>query len=451
VRAAVVGGGIAGLAAAWELRDEAEVTVFEPGPIGGRLQTSLFEGKPVDEGPDAFLLRVPDGLRLCQEVGLADELLHPATGHALVWSGGRLRPLPSGLVLGVPKGLLGIAGSGLLSPTGLLRAAAEPLLPRTKNPGSLTVRQLVGQRFGYQVADRLVDPLLGGIHAGSTASLAAMEVAPQLVAAAQRSRSLLMALRKATPAGGSDPVFAAPQGGMGSLVDKLVEGLAKAGVRFVPVRVASIAQLPDGRVELHTDFDPFDAAVLALPAPAAAQLVDIPALHAIAQTPAASVVIVTASFEGSVLPRDSSGFLVPRTEGKLITACSFASTKWPHWASANRSLVRISAGHSGDARAIGMPDETLVQMTVGELSAALGRQLDPVTVRVSRWPDAFPQYTVGHSARVEAAETELARELPGVSLAGAWYRGSGIPACVASGRAAARRALSSSGSRSNRA
>ena len=232
VRVAVIGGGIAGLAAAWELRGQAEVTVFEPDRLGGKILTTEFDGHLVDEGPDAFIARVPDALQLCREVGVEAELVSPGRGAGRAVVRGRLRPIPAGLVLGVPRQLGGVLRSGILSPTGMARAGLDLVLPRGRPPATLTVRELVAGRFGAQVADRLVDPLVGGIHAGSTATLGAAEVTPMIVAAAQRSRSLLLGLREAPP-GESGPVFATLRRGLGQLVAAMIQRLQDHGTRFV--------------------------------------------------------------------------------------------------------------------------------------------------------------------------------------------------------------------------
>jgi protoporphyrinogen/coproporphyrinogen III oxidase len=247
VRVAVIGGGIAGLAAAWELRDQAEVTVFEPDRLGGKILTTEFDGHLVDEGPDAFIARVPDALRLCREVGVEADLVSPAAGRAELWFDGRLRPIPAGLVLGVPRQLGGVLRSGILSPAGMARAGLDLVLPRGRPPATLTVRELVSGRFGAQVADRLVDPLVGGIHAGSTATLGAADVTPMIVAAAQRSRSLLLGLRGASP-GESGPVFATLRGGLSQLVGAMMRRLQDQGTRFMSERVDTVAPAPDRQV-----------------------------------------------------------------------------------------------------------------------------------------------------------------------------------------------------------
>jgi oxygen-dependent protoporphyrinogen oxidase len=436
MRVAVVGGGIAGLAAAWDLSERAEVTVFEPGRLGGRILTTPFGGRPVDEGPDAFLTRVPEAVQLCDQLGLTPELVAPAEGRSAVWAGDRLRPLPDGLVLGVPRDLRGVVRSGILSPRGMVRAGLDPVLPRRRPVDGLTVREMVADRFGTEVADRLVDPLVGGIHAGWTGTLGAEEVTPQIAAVARRSRSLLLGLRSLAPTPDAGPIFLAPRAGVGRLVDRLVEALEERSVRFEARRVHRLESEDGGRVRLDDDPEPYDGAVVAVSGRAAAALLGAGATAGLDSIPTASVVILTASTT-SPLPGNLNGFLVPRAEGRLMTACSFGSNKWPHWSAPGRSVVRISAGRHGDPAALELGDEPLVDRLVDELGRAVGHPVNVSEHRVSRWPDAFPQYVPGHNEMVVRVERDLARTHPGVALAGSSYRGSGIPACIASGRRAA--------------
>jgi oxygen-dependent protoporphyrinogen oxidase len=438
VKIAVVGGGIAGLAAAWELRDRAEVIVFEPDHLGGKLRTSTFAGAPIDEGPDAFLTRVPGAVALCDELGLGAELVAPQAGRTLLWWDGKLREIPGGLVLGVPRDLRPIVTSGLLSPLGSARAALDLVLPRRRVGDDATIDDLVGGRFGRQVAQRLVEPLLGSITAARTSELSAAASAPQLLAAATRSRSLLLALRAAASEAPDGPVFLAPKGGLSRLVDTLVSHLVSAGVTFRSSAVSLVKPSGGGLVDLEGE--QFDGAVLAVPARAAAALLGGLAPAGLAGVPITDVVLVTVDVAASELPvpGDVNGILVPPTAGTLMTACSFGSNKWPHWAvRSDRAVIRVSAGRHGDERPAQLDDDSLVNRLVDELGAALRRRLTPGEVRVSRWPGAFPLYRVGHLVRVAAMETDLARSLPSVALAGSSYRGTGIPACITSGRSAA--------------
>ena len=439
---AVVGGGITGLAAAWEAAGAgARVTLFEAGDrLGGRILTEEVAGRPVDLGPDAFLARVPDALDLCRELGLDGELVHPAAEGAAVWMGGRLRPLPSGLVLGAPTGagdLRRLVRAGLLTPLGAVRAALDVVLPPTRWGTDPSVGDVVTRRLGREVHSRVVDPLVGGIHAGPSALLSARAAAPQL-ADPGGARSLMRALR--TRGGGAAaagapaaPVFASLRGGLGRLVERLEERLRARGVAVdLGARVDAVP-VPG-----------FDATVVTTPAPVTAGLVApacpdaASALHALEH---ASVALAVLVYPTSALSRPlaGTGFLVHPGEGRLLTACSFASSKWPHWAAPGDVVLRASAGRWGDDRALSLPDDVLARRLHAELAEALGLAAEPRVARVTRWPQAFPQYRPGHLDRVARVEAALARDLPGVTVAGAAHRGVGIAACIAQGRAAARR------------
>lgn len=421
-RVTVVGGGIAGLAAAWEaVQRGAEVSVLEAGDrFGGKIETAAIGGVPVEAGPDAFLARVPWAVDLCRSLGL--DLVPPAVGRALVWSGGRLRPLPDGMLLGVPTGVGPIARSGLLSPLGMARAALDVVLPRAPLGGDVSVGELVRRRLGAEVLERLVDPLIGGINAGRADALSAKAVAPQVLAAAKASRSLVLGARRVrTTADG--PVFLTVPSGLSTLVDTLVARLRDAG-----------ADLRTGTpVDSLDDLD--GPVVLAVPAFEAARLIGGEAGVLLAGIDHASVALTTFAYPADAVPAlDASGFLVPRREGRLVTACSFGTTKWPHWAPPGHVVLRVSAGRDRDERAMRLPDEQLVRRLHHELIELVGVRTPPTHAQVHRWERGFPQYRVGHLDRVAAIEAALPAT---VAVAGAAYRGLGIPACIKQGRDAA--------------
>ncbi|MDQ2729995.1 MAG: FAD-dependent oxidoreductase [Actinomycetota bacterium] len=437
-RFAVVGAGISGLAAAWELSGHGHVTVYDPQPPGGKLQTGIFEGRSVDLGPDAFVTRVPDAVDLCAELGLGDELVAPSTGAAMLWTDTGLTPMPEGLVLGAPRDLRGVRRSSVLSRLGVARAALDRVLPARSGDGDLSVYDLVAGRFGAQVASRLVDPLVGGIHAGRTEELSAQATTPQLWAAAGRSRSMMRALRD-VPAAGSGPVFLTPRDGTGRLVARLVERLEERGVTFRQSAIRTVAVVDGRRVAVDPEVAPYDGVVLAVAASGAAAILGEVAPGGLGGIATASVALVLVSYDATELapPPGVSGFLVPRTTGRLMTACSFASTKWPHWANPGTTLLRISAGRSGDRRAETMGDNELVDRLTQEINEALGTPATARSVRVTRWPDSFPQYRVGHLDLVAGIEAGLKALGAPVTVAGASYHGAGIPACIGNGRRAA--------------
>ncbi len=246
----VVGGGITGLACALELGDAGiEVTVLEAADrLGGNIRTSSFGGLAIDEAADAFLARVPEAVALAQRVGLGDSLVAPSNAGAYVWSRGALRRLPGGLALGVPGEIWPVVRSGILSVGGMARAAVEPVLPRRSVPPD-ALGPLVESRFGREVLDRLVDPLIGGINAGEADRLSAEAVSPQVAAVAARSRSLLLGLRadrRAHPPDPTAPVFFAPRGGMGGLVERVAAALGE-GDRKVDRRAVDARRIDRAR------------------------------------------------------------------------------------------------------------------------------------------------------------------------------------------------------------
>jgi oxygen-dependent protoporphyrinogen oxidase len=280
----VVGGGITGLAAAHALTEGADppaVVVLEGGDrLGGKIRTGDFAGLPVETGPDTILARVPWGLELCRRLGLTDQIVHPATGAAAVWARGRLRPLPDGLVLGVPAAVLPVARSGVLSPAGLTRAAADLVLPRraARRDGDGSIAEIIGGRFGAEVVDRLVDPLLSGINAGRADRLSLEAAAPDIASVARSHRSLLLGLRthrRRNPPDPTRPVFAGVVGGLSRLVDRLAVVLAERGVDIrLGAPVAHIEKGgPDGAIyDVHVENGPplaADAVIVTTPAGAA--------------------------------------------------------------------------------------------------------------------------------------------------------------------------------------
>ena len=438
-RVVVVGGGITGLATAWFLRDRADVTVLEASDRpGGKIRTDDFEGLAVEAGPDAFLARVREAVQLCRDVGLGDELVAPAAGEAYLWTRGKLRRLPAGLVLGVPTGLVGVARSGILPPLTLLRAGLDLVLPRSALDGDASVGDIVARRFGRDTHRRLVDPLLGGIHAGRSESLSAAATAPQLASAARQHRSLVLGLRAdrraaPAPAGGAEtPVFLTVRSGLERLVERLADGLDDLRLGR---RVSTIERSGGGWTVDGIDAD---GVVVTVDAGAAAALLRPSSPDAAGRLdaiPYSSVCVVTLAYDRADVPDlpSGSGFLVPRIEGRLMTACTFGSSKWPQWQLPGKVVLRASTGRDGDERAMQLDDEAHVAAIHAELTEAIGlRAPRPAAARVTRWPRAFAQDRPGHLDRVAEIEEALRRDMPGVVVAGAPYRGVGIPACIRS-------------------
>ena len=440
-RIAIVGGGVAGLTAAFDLhRHSRHVHLFEAGDrLGGKLQTAPFAGVDLDAGPDSVLARVPWAIDLFQELGLDDEIVPQPPGSAYIYSRGELRRIPEGNVLGVPADLDALVASEVVSPEAVSRAAEDLTRPDDRPDGDESVGSLIRRRLGDEILERLVDPLLGGINAGDSDRLSLAAGAPQIATAATGPHaSLIEALREQrakAPAPSGAPVFYTLRGGLGRLIDALADALDGADVR-TDSQVETIERANGcWRLSTATGVVEADGVILAAPAFVASDLLTEIAPDAatgLGQIEYSSVALVAMAFPDQAAghPLDASGFLVPRAEGLLLTAASWASTKWPHLARPGQFLVRASAGRFGDTRAMEMDDDTLVDAMLADLATTMDLRGDPTEVRVSRWPDSFPQYTPGHLDRVAAIEAALTASAPGIVLAGAAYRGVGIPACI---------------------
>lgn len=444
-RALVIGGGISGLTTALTLfHHNVDVEVFEASDrLGGKILTSEIAGVQVDAGPDAFLVREPHMTDLCEQLNLTPDLVPPATGSARLWLQGALRPLPKKQYLGVPLDLDDLAASGLITAEGLRRAARDLEDPQNAPAGDESAGSLIRRRLGDEVMDKLVGPLLGGINAGNADQLSLQAGVPQLAAAVAHDPSVMRSIPVHLRNSGRDPkapIFLSHPRGVGWIIETMATRLQRRVHLDHPV---STLEPTEGGWRVAAAGRTYDteAVVLSTPAFASAKLLRDHAPDTAAMLddiPYASVVMVTFAFETELLPDlPGSGFLIPRGEGMLMTACSQASTKWAHLAGPT-TFLRVSAGHAGDERALEMDDQELVDRLLEELRWTAGIDAEPTEVRITRWPKSFPQYRPGHGERVSSIEARLAEEAPGIVITGAAYRGLGLPACVHQARRAAK-------------
>jgi oxygen-dependent protoporphyrinogen oxidase len=451
----VVGGGISGLAAAFALRrndPQLAVTVLESSAsVGGKLALAEVAGITVDVGAESMLNRRPEATALAREVGLADRIVHPATISANLWSRGAMVPMPRTL-MGVPVDARALAESGVISKAGLARATLDALLPATRiGESDVSVGWLVEERFGREVVDRLVEPMLGGVYAGHARRLSARATVPQVVALLDRDRSMLRAAAQATSVTSDVPVFAGLVGGIGRLPRAVVD---HSGVEVrTAATVRDLARRPGGgwNLVVGSAHDPevvrADAVVLATPAPATARLLSDVAPEAaleLARVEYASMAIVTMAFRRREFPQSSgSGFLVPPVDGRAVKAATYSFAKWGWVADAGRAVdgedlvvMRCSIGRHGEEQVLQVEDQRLVQLTLEDLCDAIGLCVRPVDWHVQRWGGALPQYAVGHVDRVRQVRLSVAKA-GSLAVCGAAYDGLGIPACIASAEAAA--------------
>ncbi|MGO9955605.1 MAG: protoporphyrinogen oxidase [Solirubrobacteraceae bacterium] len=449
--AVVIGAGITGLAAAHSLvrltgPGALTVTVLDADDrLGGKIRTEAFAGRAVDAGPEMMLTRVAQAPALCRELGLEHELVAPATDRPYVRIGGRLHPLPPRLLAGVPGGARAVMSTRVLSAAGLARAGLDLVVPSRPPRHDVSIGELVRRRLGNEVLERLIDPLLGGIHAGSCDELSVRATAPQLESALESGRGLIRGLRAAaggSPEAPSRPPFVSLSGGLAGLVRALEARLQDVEIR-TGAHVRELESLPTGQIGVRLSGDAMltaDQVVLAVPAFAASSLLGAVCPVAARELEAidyASVATVLLSYPDRALtaPLNGSGFLVARGEGCATTACTWSSAKWSHL-SGETVVLKASVGRAYDRRALELDDERLVARVHRDLAEVMGLCAAPLEARVVRFEQALPQYRVGHLDLVARIDAALAG-LPNVHLAGAAYRGVGVGACIRDGQRAA--------------
>jgi protoporphyrinogen/coproporphyrinogen III oxidase len=444
MRVAVVGGGIAGLAAARRLElvaPGAEVVLVESeGMLGGKIRTDHVDGFVIEAAPDSFLSRKERGIGLVEELGLGGELIvrRPEHHHTYVRRGDDLHPLPEGLTGMIPTNLEALERSELLSPEGKVRFASEPDVPPAAGYDDESVASFVSRRFGREAYEALVEPLMTGIYGGDGDQLSLRATFPQLRVLELEHRSLLRGLSQRPPS--ELPPFVSLRDGMGTLVSAAVAGLERAGV-ILGRAAARVARRAEGyELELvDGEMLKVDGVVVATPAFVSAELLadldpELAAAHA--AIPYASSVVVTLAYSrADVVPLDGYGYVVPRVEGTDVLACTWTSQKWEGRAPDGTVLVRVYAGRFGGRDLTVDADGDLIALARAEVEL-VGVATEPVLKRVHRWPRGMPQYVLGHPellARIDAAVAEY----PGLAVAGAAYRGVGIPDCIRSGELAA--------------
>jgi oxygen-dependent protoporphyrinogen oxidase len=438
----IIGGGITGLAAAYELSvRQVPFTLLESSPrAGGLIQTEHADGFTIEAGPDSLLAQKPAGLRLCEELGLGPRLI-PTTPPrtAFVLKHGRLHALPSPSVLGIPTSRRALARYDLLSWPARARLALEPLVP-PRPADDESVASFFRRRFGATTVGLIAEPLLAGIHAGDVEKLSMRSLFPRLVEAEARRGSVLRGVGR--PAGGGDGLFRSLSGGMGELVSAILRRLPAASVRCASPALTLSRGATDWRVEVPDGAPRAEAIILAAPAHAAATLlarVDEPASRLCAEVPYVSTASVALAWPRRAIahPLAGSGFVVARRHNPLrVTACTWVSSKWEARAPAGHALLRAFVGGAHDPGAVDLADDELVALAAREIGGVLGIATPPSLGRIYRWRGAGAQHNVGQLARVAEIEQRLA-EQPGLFVAGSGFRSTGIPDCIADGRAAA--------------
>ncbi|MFZ0304813.1 MAG: protoporphyrinogen oxidase [Terracidiphilus sp.] len=468
IRIAIVGGGIAGLAAAYELEksraagEPVEYTLFESQPaVGGVLASEIVDGAVIEKGPDSFITEKPAAAELCRELGLGDQLIPSNDAARKTWIvvNNRLVPLPDGLMFLIPTKLVPTALTRLFSLRTKIRMALELLHPPRPSEQDESVAALVERHFGAEAVDRLADPLLSGIYGGDAAQLSAQTVLPRLVEMERKygslTRGMLAAHRQMTSRAKTSSktpnrgaaIFTALRGGMQQMVDAIAARLDPASIRTGTI-VNAIARNDAGwRITAGYGSEDFDAVIMASPAWVAGSLlrgVDAELGDELAAIPYSSSITVNLVYDEAKLGAlpEGFGFIVPASERRVMLACTFAHRKFLGRTPPGKAVFRAFLGGMNNESLLRESDEALVAAVRREMTEILGAKVigptaEPDHVQVSRWRRAMAQYAVGHKDRMARINARLAA-LPGLRLAGNAYDGIGVPDCIRLGRKAAK-------------
>jgi len=458
-RIAIVGGGISGLAAAFDLEErrragaDVEYVLYESSPrLGGVLRTERIDGCLVEAGPDSFVTEKPWATDLCRALGIGDQLIgsNDADRKTYILVRGRLIEMPDGLMFLVPTKILPTGMSPLFSWKTKFRMMRELYHPPLAVDRDESVAAFVERHYGAEMVDRLADPLLSGVYGGEAASLSVRAVLPRfaemerthgsLGRAMLAARKKMKGMRKAAP-----PLFTSLRDGMQCLAETVVGRLTPACLLTNTSVQALQPEAGGWVVSAGLRSDHFDGVVVALPARATAEVLGTASPELAAELTGidySSSITVGLGYDQDVrqsLP-PGFGFLVPRSEGRQLLAATFVHNKFPHRAPPDRALLRCFFAGANAERVSAHSDDQIIGIVRNELQQILGIRAEPLFARVYKWKSAMAQYGVGHLERLERI-TSLREKLPGLALAGNGYRGIGVPDCVRSGREAVKQLL----------
>lgn len=447
-RIVIVGGGVTGLTAAYYLQKQTtedaplEITVLEKSnQLGGKLNTIHQDGCTIERGADSFLARKKPGMRLMEALGLTNQLIYNETGQAYVYSRGKLHTIPAGSYMGIPVDEKPFMTSELISTADKRRVLEEAIIPKGKNMADQSLGYFLRRRFGDELVDNMLEPLLSGIYSSDIDQMGLMSTFPRFYDLEQTYDSVLRGLRETMPSSqistGKKPAqFVSLKGGLGRVIDKLV-GAIGTDIIHAEKEVQEVARNSQGYVLHATDGSRYEAdrVLLATPHETVPPLFrERDLLVSLYDIPVSSVANVVVGFDAGVVQRhlDGTGFVVSRNSELRITACTWVDRKWPHMAPDGKILLRLYVGKPNDQAIVTMPDDELISIVLEDLHKIMTIDGEPDFAIVSRWEKRMPQYTVGHRGIVSQARSTLRKHSPGIFLAGSSYDGVGIPDCIGS-------------------
>ena len=458
----IVGGGITGLSAAFYMQKAAreqnlpvEVLLIEAtNRLGGKIQTIRRDGFVIERGPDSFLIRKKSMDTLAEDLGIAGELVRNATGQAYILVNEKLQPIPGGSIMGIPTEVGPFLKSDLFSWSGKLRAAGDFVIPRSRIEGDQSLGHFFRRRFGGEIVENLIEPLLSGVYAGDIDQMSLQSTYPQFYQVEKKHRSLILGMKKTAPkqvpqkdshGASKKGAFHSFRNGLASVVEAIEEQMEPGSIvknvkidRIVKQGDQTVLQLNSGETVTA------DAVILTTGHMAASQLFESHGLlQGLKEIHTTSVATVALAFpqEAIVQDKEGTGFLVSRSGDYSITACTWVHRKWPTTTPEGKVLLRAFVGRIGEEAIVDLPDDEIERIVLKDLSKIITINGKPDFTIVTRYKEDRPQYRVGHRERIRRAKTELKREFPMVKLAGASYEGVGLPDCIDQGKAATEEVL----------
>jgi protoporphyrinogen/coproporphyrinogen III oxidase len=456
----IVGGGITGLSAAYYLQKEVklnslpvEVKLVEASDrVGGVISTVKKDGFVIEKGPDSIIARKKSGLALIEELGLKDKVISNTAGKSYIYANGKIHSMPEGAFMGIPTKVTPFATSGLFSPLGKIRAAADFVLPKGKPQEDQSLGKFFRRRLGDEVVENLIEPLISGIYAGDIDDLSLMSLFPNFYEMEQKHRSLVLGLKQTFP---EPPKSAKKQGSKKGMFISLTTGLEEIprqlekrleGSIMKGVAVEKLKRTPNGYELTLSDgkIENADCVIITTDHFHAQQILsDYSFMDPFKEMPATSVANVAMAFPQSAIKQDidGSGFIVSRNSDFRITACTWTHKKWPGTTPKGMALLRAYVGKPDDQEAVNLSDEEIVEIVLNDLNKTMNLTDKPLFHVITRWKKAMPQYSIGHKERMKKVKEALDNELPGVYLAGGSFEGVGIPDCIDQGIGAMKKVI----------